>query len=80
MTARETRLFKLPSATAEVSLQGIGDLVVLLPGLGRPSSDFDQLSAVLAENGYSTAAINHPGIGRSTHRFAGLRRAIPGRQ
>lgn len=67
MTTQEIRLFKLPSVTAEVTVRGgIGELVVLLPGLGRLMSDFDQLSATLVENGYTTAAINHPGIGRST--------------
>lgn len=52
--------------TVEVLLRGKGPLVVLLPSLGRGASDFNVLSARIAAAGFRTAAINPPGIGKST--------------
>lgn len=51
--------------TVEVLLRGKGQLVVLLPSLGRGASDFDDLAARLAAAGYRTAAVNPRGIGGS---------------
>lgn len=50
----------------EVLLRGKGPLVVLLPSLGRGASDFNDLAARIETAGFRTAAINPPGIGKST--------------
>ncbi len=53
-------------------MRGKGQLVVLLPSLGRGASDFDDLAARLAAAGYRTAAVNPRGIGRSDGPAASL--------
>jgi len=47
---------------------GSGTPVVLLPSLGRPASDFNELATALVEAGYRTIGIEFAGIGRSTGR------------
>ncbi len=42
-----------------------GEVVVLLPGMGRGASEFRELAAALNEVGYRTVAIQPRGIGRS---------------
>ena len=54
----------------DISLQaisrGTGELVVLLPFLGRSVRDFDALSAQLLEAGFRVLAINPRGVGESS--------------
>jgi len=50
----------------EVLAQGRGPLVVLIPSLGRPAEDFDDLSRRLAAAGYCALRPQPRGIGRST--------------
>ncbi|MDA1280666.1 MAG: alpha/beta hydrolase [Chloroflexi bacterium] len=66
MTRSETHLIDLPSAVVEVRSTGEGDLVVLLPDLGRFPRDFDHLSGELIANGCFAAVLNRAGTGRST--------------
>jgi pimeloyl-ACP methyl ester carboxylesterase len=44
---------------------GSGVPVVLLPSLGRPASDFNEVAQLLNAAGYRTVAIEFPGIGGS---------------
>lgn len=49
----------------EVLAQGRGPLVVLIPSLGRPAEDFDDLSRRLAAAGYCALRPQPRGIGQS---------------
>jgi pimeloyl-ACP methyl ester carboxylesterase len=49
----------------EVLAQGSGPLVVMIPSLGRPAEDFDDLSARLAQAGYRALRPQPRGIGAS---------------
>ncbi|CAH1650126.1 Pimeloyl-ACP methyl ester carboxylesterase [Hyphomicrobiales bacterium] len=53
-------------ATLEVLKQGEGPLVVMLPSLGRPATDFDPIAGIVAERGYTVLRPQPRGIGRST--------------
>ena len=55
-----------------VRIAGEGELLVLLPGLGRPATDLDPLAALLAEAGYRVAQPDPRGSGGSTGPMQGL--------
>jgi pimeloyl-ACP methyl ester carboxylesterase len=50
----------------DVRSMGTGDVLVLLPGLGRPSSDLDPFAARLVGAGYRVVLPQPRGIGAST--------------
>jgi pimeloyl-ACP methyl ester carboxylesterase len=50
----------------EVLAQGQGPLVVMIPSLGRPAEDFDNLSQRLADAGYRVLRPQPRGIGKSS--------------
>ncbi len=56
----------------EVLAQGRGPLVVMVPSLGRPAEDFDDLSSRLAEAGYCALRPQPRGIGASKGPMHGL--------
>lgn len=56
----------------EVLSQGRGPLVVMIPSLGRPAEDFDDLSRRLAEAGYRALRPQPRGIGRSEGPMHGI--------
>lgn len=49
----------------EIREGGRGDLVLLVPSLGRAAIDYDGLGAALIEAGFRVAALNPRGVGRS---------------
>ena len=53
-------------AQLDVRDLGAGPLLVLLPGLGRPSSDLDRFAARLVDAGYRVVLPQPRGIGAST--------------
>jgi pimeloyl-ACP methyl ester carboxylesterase len=59
-------------ARLHVRVMGEGKPLVLLPGLGRPSTDLDPLAALLAEAGYRVAQPDPRGSGGSTGPMQGL--------
>lgn len=59
-------MFSVGDAKIEVHIQGTGDSVVLLPGLGVDVSMFEDLVPRLNSAGFQAVAINPRGIGRST--------------
>ena len=65
MTAQD---FLLAAGDAQLDVRdlGTGPLLVLLPGLGRPSSDLDLFAARLVEAGYRVVLPQPRGIGAST--------------
>lgn len=56
----------------EVLAQGSGPLVVMIPSLGRPAADFDDLSRRLAVAGYRALRPQPRGIGGSTGPMQGI--------
>lgn len=56
----------------EVLAQGSGSLVVMIPSLGRPAEDFDDLSQRLAVAGYRALRPQPRGLGRSCGPMAGI--------
>ena len=56
----------------EVLAQGSGPLVVMIPSLGRPAEDFDDLSGRLAAGGYRALRPQPRGIGRSSGPMTGI--------
>ena len=62
-------LVRRGSAAGPVAIEyldrGQGPLVVMLPSLGRGASDFDDLAARVAGDGYRVLAVNPRGIGAS---------------
>jgi pimeloyl-ACP methyl ester carboxylesterase len=59
-------------AQLDVRKLGAGRLLVLLPGLGRPSSDLDLFAARLVDAGYRVVLPQPRGIGASTGRLEHL--------
>ena len=59
-------------ATIEVLAQGRGPLVVMIPSLGRPAEDFDDLAWRLADAGYCALRPQPRGIGGSKGPMHGL--------
>jgi pimeloyl-ACP methyl ester carboxylesterase len=56
----------------EVLAQGSGQIIVLLPSLGRGASDFDPIAARLAQAGYRVLRPQPRGIGRSSGPLTGI--------
>jgi pimeloyl-ACP methyl ester carboxylesterase len=56
----------------EILAQGQGNLVVLLPSLGRGASDFDAVAERVADAGYRVLRPQPRGIGRSRGPLAGI--------
>lgn len=56
----------------EVLSQGQGPLVVMIPSLGRPATDFDDLSRRLAQAGYRALRPQPRGIGASSGPMHGI--------
>ena len=56
----------------EVLIQGSGPLVVMIPSLGRPAEDFDDLSRRVAAGGYCALRPQPRGIGRSKGPMTGI--------
>src|SRR5262245_5861917 len=56
----------------EVLAHGSGPLVVMIPSLGRPAGDFDDLSGHLAAAGYRALRPQPRGIGASSGPMSGI--------
>ena len=61
-----------PDVQIEVLAQGSGRPVVMIPSLGRPAEDFDDLSRRLAASGYAALRPQPRGIGRSRGPLHGI--------
>jgi pimeloyl-ACP methyl ester carboxylesterase len=68
----ETRTASNGEAVIEYQIDGKGPAVLMIASLGRPVSDFNELSAKLVEAGYSTIRPQPRGIGGSTGPMNGL--------
>jgi pimeloyl-ACP methyl ester carboxylesterase len=72
----QLRTFTRPDPRGEITVaalvRGSGPLVVLVPSLGRGAEDFDDLAQRLEAAGYSTAAVEPRGLGRSHGPSEGL--------
>jgi pimeloyl-ACP methyl ester carboxylesterase len=68
----ETRTARNDAAVIEYQIDGKGPAVLMIASLGRPASDFDELSASLVAAGYSTIRPQPRGIGGSTGPMNGL--------
>jgi hypothetical protein len=68
----ETRTARNGEAVIEYQIDGKGSAVLMIASLGRPASDFDELSASLVAAGYSTIRPQPRGIGGSTGPMNGL--------
>jgi pimeloyl-ACP methyl ester carboxylesterase len=68
----ETRTARNGEAVIEYQIDGKGPAVLMIASLGRPASDFDELSASLVAAGYSTIRPQPRGIRGSTGRMNGL--------
>ncbi len=58
-------LFSAPTVTVEALVDGTGPLVVMIPSLGRPAEDFEDLAGRVVSGGYCAARVQPRGIGRS---------------
>ncbi len=61
-----SRLFNKPGIAVEALVDGAGPLVVMIPSLGRPAEDFDDLARRVVATGFTAARVQPRGIGRST--------------
>jgi pimeloyl-ACP methyl ester carboxylesterase len=59
-------------ARVEVIARGSGPLVVMVPSLGRPAEDFDDLAARLAANGFRALQPQPRGWGKSSGPMRGI--------
>lgn len=57
--------FDLGNVQIEAIVNGSGEIIVLLPGLGGDASAFNKFTPLLNKEGYKTVAINMRGIGGS---------------
>jgi pimeloyl-ACP methyl ester carboxylesterase len=62
----EARLFEKPGIVVEALVDGSGPLVVMIPSLGRPAEDFDDLARRVTAAGFTVARVQPRGIGRSS--------------
>jgi pimeloyl-ACP methyl ester carboxylesterase len=64
----QTEHFQVMAGDAQLDVRGLGTgpLLVLLPGLGRSSSDLDRFAARLVDAGYRVVLPEPRGIGAST--------------
>src|SRR5262249_53399281 len=69
----EQRLIARPSGgQVAFEVDGTGPVVLMIPSLGRPASDFDDLSRRLVAAGLTAVRTDPRGIGRSTGPMDGL--------
>lgn len=61
----DARLFEKPGIAVEALVDGSGPLVVMIPSLGRPAEDFDDLARRVTAAGFTAARIQPRGVGRS---------------
>lgn len=66
IAAGESRMVDNSRVQVNYYVSGKGDLVVLLPSLGRSASDFNELVGALNKAGFRTAAVEHRGMGKTT--------------
>jgi pimeloyl-ACP methyl ester carboxylesterase len=57
--------FDLGKVQIEAVVNGSGDIIILLPGLGGDATNFNDFTPLLNKAGYKTVAINMRGIGLS---------------
>jgi pimeloyl-ACP methyl ester carboxylesterase len=67
-----TEVISVNSSNIEVCINGSGEPVAMIPGLGVDISMFDGLSHDLNAEGYKTLRINPRGVGRSSGKLADL--------
>ncbi len=58
--------FSVGEALIEAIIEGSGNIIVLIPGLGADTSTYEQFTPLLNAAGYQTVAINLRGISGST--------------
>lgn len=68
----QARVFERNGVAIEALIDGSGPLVVMIPSLGRPAEDFDDLARRLNAAGYATACVQPRGLGRSKGPTTGL--------
>ena len=61
----ESRLFEKPGIAVEALVDGSGPVVVMIPSLGRPAEDFDDLARRVAAADFTAVRVQPRGIGRS---------------
>jgi pimeloyl-ACP methyl ester carboxylesterase len=71
-TERIRQIVGYDDVRIEVIAEGSGPLVVLLPGRGRGSEDFDEVAAGLAKSGFRVLRPQPRGAGRSVGPMQGL--------
>jgi len=59
------KIFDLGNVQIETIVNGSGEIIILLPGLGGDATAFDNFTPLLNKKGYKTIAINMRGIGGS---------------
>jgi pimeloyl-ACP methyl ester carboxylesterase len=62
----QSRVIERDGVAIEALIGGRGRPVAMIPSLGRPAEDFDDLARRLAAAGYATACVQPRGLGRST--------------
>jgi pimeloyl-ACP methyl ester carboxylesterase len=68
----QSRMIERPGVAIEALIGGRGPLVAMVPSLGRPAEDFDDLARKLAAAGYATACVQPRGLSRSTGPMTGV--------
>ncbi|MDE2363095.1 MAG: alpha/beta hydrolase [Hyphomicrobiales bacterium] len=68
----ESRMAQSGAATIECLVAGSGPAVLMIPSLGRPARDFDDLSSRLVAAGYATIRPQPRGVGASRGPMDGL--------
>lgn len=71
-TMSQSRVIERDGVAIEALIGGRGPLVAMIPSLGRPAEDFDDLARRLAVAGYATACVQPRGLGRSTGPMTGV--------
>jgi pimeloyl-ACP methyl ester carboxylesterase len=64
--------FSIGEVEIEAIIEGSGDYIVLLPGLGSDASTYEQFTPMFNDAGYQTVAINLRGISKSSGPLKGL--------
>jgi pimeloyl-ACP methyl ester carboxylesterase len=68
----EVRKAERGGVTVEYAIDGSGPVVLMIPSLGRPATDFDGLAAKLVAAGYTTIRPQPRGIGQSSGPMQGV--------
>ncbi len=61
----ESHRFEKAGVVVEAHVDGAGPLVVMIPSLGRPAQDFEDLARRITAAGFRAARIEPRGVGRS---------------